>query len=208
MRNLFVLLLLIGASAAALPAFAEPPEGKKGDRPGREQMRERMIKEFDKDGDGKLSEDERAKMREQMRQRMGDRRPGGPGGERGPRGEGFRGRGPGGPGGPPYGPPHRPMPSPDELFKKFDADNSDSLSREEFGKLAEFVKEHHPPGPPPGGPRGEGFRGRGPGGFEGRGPGRPDGPPRDGERRRRDRGDQPKGDKADKADKNDADDSI
>ena len=40
----------------------------------------------------------------------------------------------------------RPL-SPDEMFKKFDADNNDSLSREEFDKLTEFVHSHRPPGP-------------------------------------------------------------
>jgi hypothetical protein len=126
------------------------------------------------------------------------------------------------------------LPSPGELFEKFDADKNGSLSREEFDKLAEFVKEHHPRppmGPPPGGP---GFRGRGPGGpdgprFEGRGPGGPpregeggrerfrrerrDGgppregrPPRDGERRRGERDRDRAADKAKESDEAKADD--
>ena len=224
--------LILAAGLLAVPAMAEPPKdgGGKGDRPGREEMREKMlkehdkdgdgklsdeerkaahdarhekvVKEFDKDGDGKLSDEERRNARESMRDRWGGGRKDGkdgkakkPGDKKGKKGPGD-GRGPRGPGGP-MGPP---LPSPDEMFKKFDADKNDSLSREEFNKLAEFVKKHHPHGPPPGGPDGRpGFRrgqdGRGPGGpprGEGRGPrngerrrgdreGRPDGPPRDGE---------------------------
>ena len=196
------------AGLMALPALAQPPEdgGKKGDRPSREEMRERMIKEFDKDGDGKLSDEEREKAREAMRERFGRRgaegRPGRDGGPRGEYGKGKKGdRGPdgrrGGPGDGPR-PPHF-----ERLFDRFDEDKNDALSRKEFKKLAEFVREHRPG--PPGGPR------RGPR-FDGRGP---DGPPRDGEGFRRrprsdgehgaDRPGRPRGDKP--KDDSDSDDS-
>lgn len=229
MRNM-ILGMIAMAGLLALPAMAQPPEkgGDKGDRPRggefrermlkehdkdgdgklseeerkaahedmHQKMHERMLKEFDKDGDGKLSDEERQKARESMRERFGrggkdgrpraegkpdrkgDRAKGGkkPGrdGDRGP--DGFRG--PHGPGGPMGG---RPIPPPEELFKKFDADSNDSLSRDEFMKLAEFVKEHHPRRPmgPHGQPR-----------FEGRRPDGPRGdrrPPRDGGARRGER---------------------
>ena len=35
-----------------------------------EARHERMVKEFDKDGDGKLSDEEREKMRESMREQI------------------------------------------------------------------------------------------------------------------------------------------
>ena len=58
----------------------------------------------------------------------------------------------GGPGGPeagrrgPGGPPPM-LPKPEELFAKFDKDNDEKLSKEEFKELTEFVHEHmpHPP---------------------------------------------------------------
>lgn len=73
----------------------------------------------------------------------------------------------------------------DALFQRFDADKDDKLSRKEFGKLAQFVREQHQHvhhvGPPPriagrgpaGLPRGEMFGPRRPG-FDG--PPRGDGP--------------------------------
>jgi hypothetical protein len=76
---------------------------------------------------------------------------------------------------------------PSELFKKFDGNSDDQLSKEEFEKAMMFVRDHAPIGPPrrPGdGPR------FGPPGGPGDGPGegRGDGPRRsrrDGERGRR-----------------------
>lgn len=186
MRNiLFGSITLAGL--LALPALAETPDegGKPEGRPGREEMRERVLKEFDKDGDGKLSDEERQKARETMRERYGrggrDGRPRGEGKEgrkgnkKGDRGHGSDGwHGPHG-----HHPPGPPLPPPEELFSKFDLDNDEKLSLEEFQKLADFVRDRLPPPPPPGGPRhGPGYGGRG-----------PDGPPPGGEGfRRRDRG--------------------
>ena len=72
MRHVVTALTVVVAGLISLPAFAQPPEdgGERGDRPGREEMRERMLKEHDKDGDGKLSDEERQAAREQMRERM------------------------------------------------------------------------------------------------------------------------------------------
>jgi EF hand len=83
--------------------------------------------------------------------------------DRGPQG---RGRGPGGPDNPP------PPPRPERLFNRFDENKDGSLSKDEFMKLSDFMRENRPPGPPM---MGRGGQGRG---F--------DGPPqRDGDSGRR-----------------------
>jgi hypothetical protein len=67
-RTLITLGLLLGASLSATaqePAPKRPPGGR---------MPPAIVKEFDKDGDGKLSEDERKAMREALKVRMEDRR--------------------------------------------------------------------------------------------------------------------------------------
>ena len=46
----------------------------------------------------------------------------------------------------PDGPP--PPPRPERLFNRFDENKDGSLSKDEFMKLSEFVREHRPPGPP------------------------------------------------------------
>lgn len=104
-------------------AGGKRPEGRPGARrpggpggPGGEAFREAMLKKFDKDGDGKLSDEEKAAA---MKERGAGR----------PAGKGPAGRGPGGPGG--FA----------ELMKKFDKDGDGKLSdeekaaaRESFGK--------------------------------------------------------------------------
>jgi len=60
--------------------------------------------------------------------------------DRGPQG---RGRGPGGP---ENAPP--PPPNPERLFNRFDENKDESLSKDEFMKLTEFMREHRPMGPP------------------------------------------------------------
>lgn len=189
----FLFSAIAATGLLAVPALAQPPENgeQRGDRPRREEMRERMLKEFDKDGDGKLSDEERQKAREAMRERFGRRGPdGGRGRDGGPRGKDGKGkkgdRGPDrwhghhAPGGGPPPPPHFEM-----LFNRFDEDKNDVLSRDEFAKLAEFLHHHrhHRHGPPPAGPpRGPRFDDRGPdgpppGGEEFRRRHRPEGPP-------------------------------
>lgn len=76
----------------------------------REARQAEMLKQFDKDGDGQLSEEERAAMPKPPRG------PGGPGGKEGKGGKGGKGGrpGPGGPGGPPQGGPGAPPPPPGE----------------------------------------------------------------------------------------------
>lgn len=67
------MIALLGAVAMANAAPGEGrPDGKKGRRIG-EEKRAEMLKKFDKDGDGKLSEEERQAMREEMQKRGGER---------------------------------------------------------------------------------------------------------------------------------------
>jgi hypothetical protein len=70
-----------------------------------------------------------------------------------------------------------------ELFREFDANNDNQLSREEFEKLAERMRPPRPPGPPPRRPE-DGPRFGPPGGPPEGGPGpeRRDGPRRRGPR--------------------------
>ena len=200
-------------------ADSEKPQRRarpaQADRPDRRAMRERMLKEFDADGDGELSGEERTKAREAMRERMqqrarggqgrggfdpGDRiergvRPQRPGERRGPppvdrnRAEGPRRRG-----GPEAGAAGRRrggQPDPMRAFDHFDEDGDGMLSRDEFGRLAERmqqIRERMQGGP-------EEFRGpsRGPQGNERRGDFRR--PPREGDRGEF-RGPPPRGERA------------
>jgi hypothetical protein len=180
-----------------LKDFDKDGDGKLSDderKAARKGMREHMVKEFDKDGDGTLSEDEREKMRHSIHKKRAKGKEDSDKGKA-KRGTGDRRRAESGPDGPPR--PRGPhglggprLPSPEEMFAKFDADNNDSLSREEFKELTAFVHEHHPMGPPRGGPDGARFRGPRDRGPEFRHPDRPrdgdgprefrrgDGPPR------------------------------
>jgi Ca2+-binding EF-hand superfamily protein len=127
----------------ALPIFAAgQASAQEEERPRRDgEMRARMIEEFDADGDGELSDEERQTARETMRERRGDRP-----------GSGGQGRGRGGEG--------RPAPpDPNQLFDEFDADKDGQLSREEFTKLTQATRERRRQRGPregrPGGPRPE-----------------------------------------------------
>lgn len=121
---LFALPLLVGQASA---------QDQQDERPRRDgEMRARMIEEFDADGDGKLSDEERQKARETMRARRGDRP-----------GRGGEGR--------------PAPPDPNQLFDKFDENKDGQLSREEFLKLSEETRGFRGPRGPregrPGGPR-------------------------------------------------------
>ena len=153
--------------AVALPLMltgvvSAQPEGDKADRPRQRdpEMREKMIKEFDADGDGKLNDEERQTARETMRERRG-----------GPDGQGQPGRGGPqarrGPGGGPQGPP-----DPNAMFDRFDANGDGQLSRDEFMKLSQEMRPRRGGPGGPGGPRAD------------RGP-RPGGPPEGGDLPRR-----------------------
>ena len=75
MRYLFLSFVFLSTGLLCSAAIADDKDDKKGDGDGRSQMREKIVKEFDKDGDGRLNEDEREKAREKMR----ELRPGRPG---------------------------------------------------------------------------------------------------------------------------------
>ncbi len=110
----FVCLLLLLLCTPV--TFAAEEEGKQSSDRGnrRAEMRQKIVDEFDSDGDGELSDEERSIAREEMRERRG----------RGPRGEGDR-----------HGPP-----DPEKVFEKFDADGDGQLSRDEFMKLSEEMR--------------------------------------------------------------------
>ena len=72
-------LTIISILMLACGLSAKPEKGgKKGGGPEGRPSREEVMKKFDKDGDGKLSEDEKAEIRKAMASR------GGPGGRRRP----------------------------------------------------------------------------------------------------------------------------
>lgn len=175
------------AALLAAPALAgEGDKPAKGDKPPRgEDFRQKMLEEFDADGDGELSDDERTKMRESRRERgAGERGKGERGGE-------ARRRGPGGPGGergfgPPPGGPGGPgmMMDPGRLFDRVDEDGDGSVTREEFTGFFEKMREMRGGrGPGEGGGPGGDRIGRRPGGERGE-RGRPEGRP-EGRRGRR-----------------------
>ena len=64
-------ILVALSGLPALPVLAQPPDqpDASGDRPGRP-VRERILRAFDKDGDGRLNDEEREAMREQMGERF------------------------------------------------------------------------------------------------------------------------------------------
>tara|TARA_B100001029_G_C15001533_1_gene418385 strand:- start:115 stop:639 length:525 start_codon:yes stop_codon:yes gene_type:complete len=74
----FLTILASVTLACGLSGMPEREGGKKGGPPEGRPSREEVMKKFDKDGDGKLSESERAELRKAMANR------GGPGGRRPP----------------------------------------------------------------------------------------------------------------------------
>lgn len=67
---------LIAVAYTAAPAMAQPRErGPERDRPGgpNPERIQRLLEEFDADGDGQLSDEERANARQTMQQRRGER---------------------------------------------------------------------------------------------------------------------------------------
>ena len=120
MRNFFPILTLV-AAALLLPAAATAQDAT-DDKPNRAERRQRIIEQFDADGDGKLNEEERAKARAKQGNQSGktDREGGGR--------QGQAGR------------PQSP-PDPMQLFDRFDKNNDGQLSREEFTKLTKAMRE-------------------------------------------------------------------
>jgi Ca2+-binding EF-hand superfamily protein len=133
MRYLVACVALIACSVLAMSALAQDAkkDEKKDDK--RAQMREKMLKEFDANKDGKLDGEEKAKAKEKMREMRAAHKGGG--GKQAGRGRkaarGAEGR---------LG-EHLQMPTPDELFIKFDKDKDGKLSKEEFTELTKAVHE-------------------------------------------------------------------
>lgn len=126
-----------GYWALALPLLAMGQAYAQDDaRPRRDgEMRTRMIEEFDADGDGQLSDEERQTAREAMRERRGNRPGRGQGQSDEVRGGGGRGQaqGRGGQG-------RGPLPDPNQLFDEFDENKDGQLSRDEFMKLTQATR--------------------------------------------------------------------
>ncbi len=102
------------------PGFGKGGPGGFGGMMG---QRRKLVKDFDKDGDGRLNKEERKAAREFLKKGGGGRggfRPGGPGGPGGP------GRGPGGPGGFNLG---TMLSKP--LLEALDSDKDDKLTQDE-----------------------------------------------------------------------------
>ena len=161
MRIITTTLTLMLVALLTSSAWAEKGSERKGDRPSREEMRQKILDKFDADGDGQLNEDERAAAREEMRSRRGGK------GKRGPEAR-RRGRGPQGkPEGRRGGPDGQRPPNPGAVFDRFDTNEDGQLSRSEFMELAREMRRMRErrgfDGPPPRGDRGPRGR-RGPGG--------------------------------------------
>lgn len=63
-------ILIITAVASCIPFLAQAEEGDKPERKrDRSGMREEMLKKFDKDGDGKLNDEEKKAMQEEREKR-------------------------------------------------------------------------------------------------------------------------------------------
>src|SRR3954462_1725294 len=90
MRYLVASFILASVGLLPMSVLAADSDGseanKAQDGAARAEIREKIIKEFDKDGDGKLSDEERQEARQKMRELMGERHrergDNGPGSER------------------------------------------------------------------------------------------------------------------------------
>jgi len=151
--NIPLLAIVAAVLLAPAAALAQDVNSDQPNRPNRAERRQRIIAAFDADGDGRLNDEERAKAREEL----------GGLGNRSDRPRAARqGSGP------------RPMgpPDPNRIFDRFDENGDNQLSREEFAKLTEAMRQMR--------------QRRGGGPPEGRGRARPDDrpapPPEEGER--------------------------
>jgi Ca2+-binding EF-hand superfamily protein len=130
---------LLSAALCAIPALAQTetkPDAAKADRSGQmEKRRQEMLKRFDQNGDGKLDDEEKAAMKEAMKQ------------ERGPRGSGDIGS-LGGPG-QPDDPAGRMDRFRQEMLKRFDKNGDGKLDEAEQAEAdkarAEFIQKRGGP---------------------------------------------------------------
>jgi len=125
MRNFSPILTLV--AAALLLPIAATAQDATDQRPNRAERRQRMIEQFDADGDGQLNEEERAQARAKRSKQSGK--------------TGREGRGRQGQAGRPQGPP-----DPMQLFDRFDKNNDGQLSREEFMTLTAEMRERRSAG--------------------------------------------------------------
>lgn len=137
------LLLAPLAGALALAATAaraddsatnERPPRREGPPPEMRAYHEKALKVYDANNDGKLDEDERAILREDVEAGKFPPPPFGGRGDRGPRG--------------PHGQP------PKEILEKYDTDKDGKLSDTERAALEADIKSGKLPPPPHRGPRG------------------------------------------------------
>ena len=158
----YIITLLIAALATSLTAA--PPEGGKGKRPGGpRKLPPQIVKKFDADGDGKLSEAEMAKAHEEMKKRREERL------------KEFDKDGDGKLTGDEQITALKTMLEKSEGMKKkmierFDADKSGDLSDAEIGEAAKGFFRGGPKGKKPGGNKGKPGAGKGkPGAKKGKG---------------------------------------
>ena len=141
-------ILAVCISLISSEAWAQGPKRNPRDPDQRRQM----VEKFDKDGDGKLSKEEKTAAREAMRTRRGEGgqrakgRSGGTGGEGQQRGQrGQQGR----------GGPKGFMSDPGAMFDRIDSDGDGNVTKEQFVKFMEKMRAQF-------GQRGEdGQRGKG-----------------------------------------------
>ena len=121
------ILSLAVVALACGNAWADDDKKKEG-KGKRGEMRKKLIEKFDADGDGKLSDDEKAKAREAMKKRRGQGRSGGD--------KARGGRGKGRPGGGASADFRKKM------LEKYDADGDGKLNEEERGKARKEMQKH------------------------------------------------------------------
>ena len=68
-RLMFITATIVGLAAFSAVAWAQSEGTGPNSTGGRPGLREKIVKEFDKDGDGKLNEEERAAARKAMEER-------------------------------------------------------------------------------------------------------------------------------------------
>ena len=156
----YIITLLITALATSLTAA--PPEGGKGKKPGGpRKLPPQIVKKFDADGDGKLSEAEMANAHEEMKKRREERL------------KAFDKDGDGKLTGNEQITALKSMLEKSEGMKKkmierFDADKSGDLSDAEIGEAAKGFSRGGPKGKKPGGKKGKPGEGKA-GGKKGKG---------------------------------------
>ncbi len=111
------------AAVTALPALAQDDQDAR-----RNERRQQFLQRFDKDGDGQLSDEERAAAREAFSQGREGRRGEGRQGE-GRRGEGRQGEGRRGEG--------RQAPNAEQLFERLDQNKDGKISKDELSAIGE-----------------------------------------------------------------------